>query len=110
MLSWVDHSENVIGRANDVSRLSADMEAGMRGYLLSGDREFLEPYMMAKQRMGGDLNALARLVDDNPAQLDRVRRIRAAQQEWQLYAEEAIARRSKDDDVIGSSRAGAART
>ena len=41
VLSWVEHSQQVIGQANDVSRMSSDMEAGLRGYLLSGDKEFL---------------------------------------------------------------------
>jgi CheY-like chemotaxis protein/signal transduction histidine kinase len=106
VLSWVEHSERVIGRANDVSRLSADMEASMRGYLLSGDREFLDPYLLAKQRMSGDLTSLSRMVDDNPAQLDRVRRIRAAQNEWELYAEEAIRRRARETDVIDLVKSG----
>jgi len=106
VLSWVDHSERVIGRANEVSRQSADMEASMRGYLLSGDREFLDPYMLAKQRMSGDLSNLGRMVDDNPAQLDRVRRIRAAQNEWELYAEEAIRRRARESDVLDLVKSG----
>jgi CheY-like chemotaxis protein len=106
VLSWVEHSERVIGRANDVSRLSADMEASMRGYLLSGDREFLDPYTLARQRMGGDLTNLARMVDDNPAQLDRVRRIRTAQNEWELYAEEAIRRRAREADVVDLVKSG----
>ena len=36
VLNLVEHSERVIGRANEVSSMSADMEASMRGYLLSG--------------------------------------------------------------------------
>jgi CHASE3 domain sensor protein len=79
VLSWVEHSERVIGRANEVSRMSADMEAGMRGYLLSGDDEFMAPYLQAKPKIEAELNSLAKMVDDNPSQADRVRRIRAAQ-------------------------------
>jgi CheY-like chemotaxis protein/CHASE3 domain sensor protein len=110
VLSWVEHSERVIGRANEISRLSADMEASMRGYLLSGDREFLDPYLIAKQRLGGDLDNLSRMVVDNPAQVDRVRRIRAAQKEWDMYAAEAIARRGKSDDVLELVKSGRGKT
>jgi signal transduction histidine kinase/DNA-binding response OmpR family regulator/CHASE3 domain sensor protein len=106
VLSWVEHSEQVIGQANEVSRMSADMEAGMRGYLLSGDKEFLSPYSDAKPKVDTELNDLARMVDDNYSQLDRVRRIRAAQREWQLYAEEVIAQRSKDADVLALVKSG----
>jgi CheY-like chemotaxis protein/CHASE3 domain sensor protein len=106
VLSWVEHSERVIGKANEVSTLSADMEAGMRGYLLSGDEDFMAPYLQARQKIDAELNSLARMVDDNPAQLDRVRRIRAAQHEWEVYAEEAIGRRSKNADVVELVKSG----
>jgi signal transduction histidine kinase/DNA-binding response OmpR family regulator/CHASE3 domain sensor protein len=100
VLSWVDHSERVIGHANEVSRLSADMEAGMRGYLLSGDDDFMAPYLKAKPRIDAELTGLAEMVADNPLQTERVRRIIAAQKEWERFAEEAIGRRTKNMDVI----------
>jgi len=106
VLSWVEHSERVIGHGNEVSRLSSDMEAGMRGYLLSGDDEFLSPYLQAKQKIDNELNVLARMVDDNPPQLERVRLIRAAQKEWEIFAEDAIKRRTKNDDVVELVKSG----
>jgi signal transduction histidine kinase/DNA-binding response OmpR family regulator/CHASE3 domain sensor protein len=100
VLSWVERSEHVIGRANEVNRLSADMEAGMRGYLLSGDADFLAPYLSAKPRMEAELRNLARLVDANPAQRERIERVRTAQDAWQKFAEEMIARRGKSSDFV----------
>src|SRR6476620_7605286 len=66
VLSWVEHSERVIAHASEVSRLSADMEAGMRGYLLSGDDDFMAPYLQAKPRIDAELTTLSGMVDDNP--------------------------------------------
>jgi len=106
VLSWVEHSEQVIGNANEISRMSADMEAGMRGYLLSGDDDFMAPYLQAKPKIEAELNILASMVEDNPSQADRVRRIRAAQREWELYAEEAISRRTKNADVVELVKSG----
>jgi CheY-like chemotaxis protein/CHASE3 domain sensor protein len=106
VLSWVEHSEHVIGRANQISRMSADMEASMRGYLLSGDDEFLAPYLLAKPKIDGEIHGLEKLVDDNPVQHDRVERIQAAQREWQLYAEDMIARRSKNGDYVDLVKSG----
>jgi len=40
-MRWVDHTQEVIGNANEISRLAVDMESGMRGYLLTGDDAFL---------------------------------------------------------------------
>jgi signal transduction histidine kinase/DNA-binding response OmpR family regulator len=106
VLSWVEHSERVIGKANEISRMSADMEAGMRGFLLSGDDDFMAPYLQAKPRIAAELNGLAELVSDNAGQVERVGRIRAAQLEWERYAEEAIGRRTKNVDVVELVKSG----
>jgi signal transduction histidine kinase/DNA-binding response OmpR family regulator/CHASE3 domain sensor protein len=109
VLSWVEHSERVIGKANEVSRMSADMEAGMRGYLLSGDDDFMAPYLQNKPRIDAELTGLAEMVQDNPSQIERVRRIRAAQNAWQQYAEDAIARRTRNADVVELVKSGRGR-
>jgi signal transduction histidine kinase/CheY-like chemotaxis protein/CHASE3 domain sensor protein len=109
VLSWVEHSEHVIGRANEVSRMSSDMEAGMRGYLLSGDDDFLAPYLLAKPKMDGELAGLGKLVADNGAQRDRIERIRAAQREWQVFADEVVSRRGKNTDFIDIIKSGRGR-
>ena len=106
VLSWVEHSEHVIGRANEVSKLSSDMETGMRGYLLSGDQDFLEPYRTAKSRLEAGLSSLNDLVKDNPTQAERVQRIRAAQVQWQAFADDVIARRSRNDEFIELIKSG----
>jgi signal transduction histidine kinase/DNA-binding response OmpR family regulator/CHASE3 domain sensor protein len=110
VLSWVEHSEHVIGRANEISRYSADMETGMRGYLLSGDQDFLAPYQLAKPKFEAGLSELLNLVSDNPAQVDRVERVRNAQAQWQLFAEDAIARRKSNTDFIELIKSGRGKT
>jgi signal transduction histidine kinase/DNA-binding response OmpR family regulator len=110
VLNWVEHSERVISRANQTSRLTADMEAGMRGFLLSGDESFLSPYLLAKPKVEAELDTLARLVGDNPAQNERVGRIRAAEKEWQAFAEEMIVRRRREVDFIDAIKGGRGRT
>ena len=106
VLSWVEHSEQVIGRANEISKLSSDMETGMRGYLLSGDDDFLQPYLTAKPRMTAELNTIEGMVGDNPDQIQRIQRVRAAEQQWQSFAEDMIARRTRNDEFIAQIKSG----
>jgi signal transduction histidine kinase/DNA-binding response OmpR family regulator/CHASE3 domain sensor protein len=106
VLNWVDHSQRVIGQANEVSRLSADMEAGMRGYLLSGEESFLGPYVEASPRLEAELQSLERLVGDNAAQGERLRRTRTAQKEWDRYATEVIALRRHGGEAAEQVRSG----
>ena len=93
VLDWVQRSERVISSANEVSRLSADMETGMRGYLISGDESFLSPYLLAGQRIDAGIRQLSQQVADNELQADRVRRIETAQYQWEQFASEMIERR-----------------
>jgi CheY-like chemotaxis protein/signal transduction histidine kinase/CHASE3 domain sensor protein len=98
VMRWVDHTDRVINNANETARLSVDMETGMRGYLLSGDVQYLEPYEVARARIIPQLEALQQLVVDNPAQIDRLTRILAVQKEWSELAARLIDVRRNEGD------------
>jgi CheY-like chemotaxis protein/CHASE3 domain sensor protein len=67
---WVDHSDQVISHVYDLQKQLADQESSVRGFLLSEDRAFLEPYEHAQPRIV--FAELKDLVADNPAQQSRV--------------------------------------
>jgi signal transduction histidine kinase/CheY-like chemotaxis protein/CHASE3 domain sensor protein len=93
VLNWVERSEHVIGKSQQVSKLAAEMETGLRGYLLAGDDAFLAPYLAAVPRMPVELQSLADMVQDEPMQVERVHRIGSAMGEWQKFAAEMITRK-----------------
>ncbi len=107
-LTWVEHSQKVIGGAHEIRKLSAEMESGMRGYLLAGDEDFLSPYVLSRQRMASSLESLSDLVKDNIAQAERMTRITQIQQQWETFAQEMIDRRRANDvsylDAVRSGR------
>ncbi|MDQ2818900.1 MAG: response regulator [Pseudomonadota bacterium] len=105
-LNWVEHTEKVIGDATEISKLSADMETGMRGYLITNDENFLTPYVLAGPRIKQQLGSLTELVSDNPTQVDRVRRVTVAQVEWEKFAAEIIARRRQNADFLDLIKSG----
>lgn len=90
VLHSVEQSEHTIGSAHEVAKLSVDMESGMRGFLLTGDEDFLEPYKVSVAKLNVEMNALVKLVSDNPMQLERLKRIAAMQEQWIKYAQKAI--------------------
>ena len=53
-----------------------DAETGMRGYLLTGDLNFLEPYTQASSSLESDLDDLGSLIQDNESQALRERELR----------------------------------
>lgn len=45
-----------------------DMESGQRGYIITGDSDFLEPYNMAKVNIVAETDTLNKLINDNEQQ------------------------------------------
>ncbi|MBA4020419.1 MAG: hypothetical protein C0483_24930 [Pirellula sp.] len=73
---WVAHTHEVIGALSDVLSLMKDAETGQRGYLITSDAAFLEPYLTAKASVHKRLEDLSRLTVDNPSQQANLVRLR----------------------------------
>ncbi len=106
VIQWVEHTDRVINNANEAVKLTVDLETGMRGFLLSGDEHFLDPYETAKPRIAVSLNTLLELTADNPVQTDRLRRLQALQTEWATYAQSMIDLQRSSGDYRGAVKAG----
>jgi PAS domain S-box-containing protein len=88
-LDWVDHTDNVIAEARAALRRIVDAESGLRGYLVTGEPEFLQPW----QPTSKDHARFARLeemVSDNPAQRQRFVEIEAKFLDWMNYSKQMI--------------------
>ncbi|AYO76399.1 response regulator [Sphingobium yanoikuyae] len=72
----IRHTHNVLIALDELLSTAQDAETGQRGYLLTSDRGYLEPYENAVATMPGRLDALARLTRDNPTQQNNLARLR----------------------------------
>lgn len=88
---WVEHTDEVIARAQEAQRLLVDQETGLRGFLLTGNPEFLEPYDRATAEVAPALEALARLVADNESQVARLNAISSTRERWLTYSRDTLA-------------------
>jgi CHASE3 domain sensor protein len=75
--SLVDHSLEVTTAINDLMVSLEDAETGQRGYLITGDEDYLEPYRRASDQLAVDFARLRNLVGDNSAQLESIQGIEA---------------------------------
>jgi signal transduction histidine kinase len=66
--AWVRHSQAVL--ANSAAALShlQDAETGQRGFLISGDDAYLEPFRNGRDSVGIELSRLQTLTSDNDRQ------------------------------------------
>jgi signal transduction histidine kinase len=73
---WVDHTYETILATDSLRMDHQAAGASARGYLLTGEPLFIEPYRKASAALQADLDKLANLVQDNPAQSKRVEDLR----------------------------------
>jgi len=79
---WVAQSQ-VIGRIARESRsLALDREAGIQGYILSGEAISLTPELRAREALKSMLDSLLALTRDNASQQDRAKAITLAVDRW----------------------------
>lgn len=101
---WVEHTHQVLADSNELIKLLVDMETGKRGFLITGNAVFLEPYIAAREIWTSKLKALKTLVSDNPVQVTRLTEIEALQKKWLKEAAfvEIAARQntSKSPDLV----------
>lgn len=67
---WVDHTQIVLNDLNAFLINMVDAETGQRGYLLTGQPEFLTSYKNALKNKDLHLERLKQLTTDNPVQQD----------------------------------------
>lgn len=73
---WVRHTEQVLAKLSEGLGELRDAETGQRGFLLTGDEEFLEPYQRSVSIVRLRFDEIAKLTADNPAQQQRISALR----------------------------------
>ncbi len=97
---WVEQSVKGVAHAHEALRLVADLETGLRGYLIAGEEPFLDPYRQGLGHMERELDALKVYAGSDPLQLSRLEKIEAAHRLWLAFAEEGISRRAAGEPVV----------
>jgi PAS domain S-box-containing protein len=68
----VAHTQVVLYQSEEVLSLIKDIDAGGRGYILTQDSSFLQPYIVARNSVYKNIDSLRHLTKDNPVQQKRV--------------------------------------
>ena len=69
---WVRHSYQVRRKAADLLSLMKDAETGQRGFVLTGEESYLEPYAAARESVKATLEELRQQTVDNSEQQGRL--------------------------------------
>jgi CheY-like chemotaxis protein/signal transduction histidine kinase len=99
-MSQVERSDRILAETHAAAKLAVDQETGMRGFLLSGNESFLEPYRLGKPRMQAQLDALEQLVEEDGHQVQRIRLIKSLHDQWTVFVEEVLTQRRANGDWL----------
>lgn len=92
---WVNHSQEVMAGANSLLSGIQDIETAQRGYVITGEPEYLTPYTTGLADINRSYALLQNLVEDNPPQevmLDSIYKLTTAKEK---FVEKVINARSE---------------
>ncbi|MBX7200943.1 MAG: CHASE3 domain-containing protein [Rhodospirillaceae bacterium] len=73
---WVEHTYEMITQIREINLSLVNAETGSRGYILTGDESYLEPYREALVKLNGAIATVNRIMSDNPRQQRRLVELR----------------------------------
>ncbi|HSI38638.1 MAG TPA: CHASE3 domain-containing protein [Methylotenera sp.] len=69
---WRQHTYEVLNHLAELESLAVDMQNGVRGYAITGDQQYLEPYQAALLRTDKTIQEIREITKDNPHQQGRL--------------------------------------
>jgi len=86
----VEHTQEVLRKSDNVLLDVINIETGLRGYLLSGNEEYLKPFYNGATTINGNLTGLALLTKDNPNQQARINTLKKNSDERLILTKRTI--------------------
>ena len=80
--SWTTHTYEVLEEVSRILGSAVNQETGVRGYLISGDDKFLDPYREGRRRYAETFAKAKQLTADNPAQQARFAEVDRFYRTW----------------------------
>jgi PAS domain S-box-containing protein len=87
---WVMHTDRVIAELEATLSTLKDAETGERGYIITGEETYLEPYQAALGQIDRHVQAVRDLTVDNPSQQARIPLLRKKTADRLLLLKQSI--------------------
>lgn len=106
------HSQSLqaIVHAQNLTKLLSEMETSVRGYLLTRDASYLQPYESAMQRFGSEYDQLRKLEGQDSDQIATLNQFAVHAQLWRDILNEAILVTRGGGNVLEYMRSGREQT
>lgn len=90
---WVNHTQEVIYNLNEGSAILTEAQTSMRGFLLTGDEQFVERYNDSEIRSNGFFEKVAELTVDNPSQTAQLKDLKTLRENFFKYLNNQIVKK-----------------
>ena len=94
--AMVDHTNQVLSEFEQILVLSVDEETGERGFIITGEGNYLEPFSNANTKIVEHLNKVKELTKDNPDQQKNIEELENKLKLHITYLNKCIDLRKKD--------------
>lgn len=101
--NWVQHTHEVIAKIESLLSSMIDVETGQRGFVISGNESFLEPFQAGAQTAKPRLEELKQLVADNDQQRAALQELEPLIDRKISLSTEIIEARKKDGLLMAAS-------
>jgi two-component system chemotaxis sensor kinase CheA len=93
-----NHDMAVHELANQIQKNMLDMETGMRGFMITGDEQYLEPYQISSRSWQDNYNKLYALLKDNPDQQQALEQMRPLILSWIANTGEFVIQNKRENN------------
>ncbi|MFC7686727.1 ATP-binding protein [Ureibacillus sp. GCM10028918] len=78
----IKYDSQILTLSNNIEKSLLEMQAGKRGYIITGNDRYLDNYYAATENWEQDYHELYSLLKNNPEQLERLSTINSAIEHW----------------------------
>ena len=97
---WVNHTQEVIYNLNEGSAIVTEAQTSMRGYLITGDEQFVERYNDAETKSNNYFEKVQELTIDNPTQQKQLRELKVLRDSFFKYLNNQIVKKRLGKDAV----------
>ncbi|WP_339278819.1 CHASE3 domain-containing protein [Paenibacillus sp. FSL W8-1187] len=97
-----EHDISVMNLTNAIEKNLLDMETGQRGFIITGEEAYLDPYRSGFSQWQNNYSELLALVSDNPSQTKLLELARGSIEQWLAITMPVIeAKQNGDEAKVG---------
>jgi signal transduction histidine kinase/DNA-binding response OmpR family regulator/CHASE3 domain sensor protein len=97
---WVNHTQDVIYNLNEGSAIITEAQTSMRGYLLTGDEQFVDRFNDSENRSNAYFEKLDELTADNPSQKKLLEELRGKRSGFFKYLNNQIVKKRLSKETL----------